>query len=80
MTRDEEVKYAIAEFYQTMADTLNALMRALDARARAEEREACAKVCKEIKKDFPLDYLLDGREAGATMCADAIRARGEEKP
>jgi hypothetical protein len=36
--------------------------------ARAEEREACAKVCE----DRPTGTAFDNRQA----CADAIRARG----
>jgi hypothetical protein len=37
----------------------------------AVEREACAKVCDDI------DAENDGLDMLATVCADAIRARGE---
>ena len=37
----------------------------------AAEREACAKVCDDI------DAENDGLDMLATVCADAIRARGE---
>jgi hypothetical protein len=49
MNRDEAVRYASAEFNQTFYDALNALMAKVDARARAEEREACARLCEEHK-------------------------------
>ena len=38
---------------------------------RAEEREACARVCDEMNKFF------DVASANASACAAAIRARGE---
>lgn len=63
MTQDEEVRYAFAELNQTFCDELNTLMGKVDARARAEEREACARVCEDMD------------EVG---CAWAIRARGQE--
>ena len=47
MTRDEAARYAFAELHQTFFDALHALMSKVDARARAEEREACAKVCEQ---------------------------------
>jgi tRNA U34 2-thiouridine synthase MnmA/TrmU len=37
----------------------------------AAEREACAKVCEELRDE-------DGYEAWNTECAAAIRARGEQ--
>jgi len=49
MNRDEAVRYASAEFNQTFYDALNVLMAKVDARARAEEREACARLCEEHK-------------------------------
>ena len=38
----------------------------------AHEREACAKLCEELRDE-------DGYEAWNTECAAAIRARGETK-
>jgi len=37
----------------------------------AAEREACAKVCEDIDKEY------EGEDVLATWCADAIRARGQ---
>jgi hypothetical protein len=46
----------------------------LIAMARADEREACAKVCDD------LDWSQDSTWQVATIdCAEAIRARGETK-
>ena len=47
------------------------------AAARAEEREACAKVCEAIHAEC---WRNPGpcNCAGATTCAAAIRARGEQ--
>jgi hypothetical protein len=76
MTRDEEVKYAFAELDQTFYDALNALMEKVDARARAEEREACAKLCD--------DLVADGMRgtpewnSGVLNCVAAIRTKGEK--
>jgi hypothetical protein len=42
MTRDEAVRIAFAELTQTLHAELNVLMKNVDARARAEEREAVA--------------------------------------
>ena len=76
MIRDEETELAFTEFHKAFADSLNALMAKVDARARAEEREACAKVCD--------DLVADGMRgtpewnSGVLNCAAAIRARGDE--
>jgi hypothetical protein len=43
---------------------------ALVALARADEREACAKVCDEVNREY------DGEEVSASWVAAAIRARG----
>ena len=42
------------------------------AAARAEENEACAKVCEDIDTEY------EGQDVLATWCAAAIRARGEK--
>ena len=67
MTRDEAVRYAFAELHQTFYDALHALMAKVDARARAEEREACAKVCEQ-----------KSAVKGGEIFAARIRARGQE--
>ena len=41
---DHETELALTDFYSAIGDALNALMAKVDARARAEEREACAKI------------------------------------
>ena len=41
----------------------------------AKEREACAKVCEELK---PFGFELELQRATADDCATAIRARGEQ--
>jgi hypothetical protein len=48
-------------------------INALVALARADEREACAKVCDDI------DVEYEGEDVLATWCSRAIRARGETK-
>jgi len=79
MTRDEEVKYAFAEVHQTFFDALHALMAKVDARARGEEREACAKVCDDKVDSEYLTGKVDHNEMSWSMaCAIAIRARGEK--
>ncbi len=67
MTRDEAARYAFAELHQTFFDALHALMSKVDARARAEEREACAKVCerKSAVKGGEV-FAARIRERGAT--------------
>lgn len=49
--------------------------------AKAEEREACAKVCEEIEKRKWLIVKNGGQltDVGAMACRDAIRARNEVK-
>lgn len=46
--------------------------RAIEAKVRADEREACAKVCDDIDTEY------QGEDVLATWCAKAIRARGEQ--
>ena len=48
---------------------VHAFARAVEAIAKAEEREACAKVCDDIDAEY------EGEEVLATWCAAAIRAR-----
>jgi hypothetical protein len=44
----------------------------LVALVRADEREACAKVCERIGNPSNFDYV----GVGGVACAEAIRARG----
>ena len=75
MTRDEAARYAFAELHQTFFDELHALMAKVDARARGEEREACAKVLEENAKACVKDSLMYKVLMSNAM---AIRARGEK--
>ena len=50
----------------TSYDSQDERFKAFEALVRADEREACAKVCDAMNK-----YMDDGEE-----CAAAIRARG----
>jgi hypothetical protein len=43
---------------------------------RADEREACARVCEEIAEEFPFEPHEPDPVLPA-YCAEAIRARGE---
>jgi hypothetical protein len=56
----------------------------LEAKVRADEREACAKVCEDIEEAYQRQEsmrhpaLRTDAETGSGECADAIRARGEK--
>jgi hypothetical protein len=58
-------------------------IKAFEALVRADEREACAKVCESEAEMFKScayganDGRYDWKEDGARECATAIRARGE---
>jgi hypothetical protein len=43
----------------------------VDAAARKDEREACAKLCESIDAEY------EGEDVLATWCAEEIRARGK---
>ena len=58
------------ELTPRFVERLKAFAALVEAEARADEREACAKVCDDIATE-------DGWEGGyANGCAVAIRARG----
>ena len=83
MTRDDIIRMAKeVGFNQVLATTAGAdvwiddgfyveELERFTALVAAAEREACAKVCDDI------DAENDGLDMLATVCADAIRARGE---
>lgn len=50
-------------------------LKAFEALVRADEREACAKVCVKIALEFKSMYCGDEMEA-ALICEETIRARG----
>jgi hypothetical protein len=54
-------------------------LKAFEALVRADEREACAKVCEEIR--HPHGYSAETQDwvDGGNHCVDAIRARGKTK-
>ena len=60
----------------------NEALKAFEALVRADEREACAKVCESEAEMFKScayganDGRYDWKEDGARECAAAIRARG----
>jgi hypothetical protein len=61
------------EYVQAVLEDL----KAFEALVRADEREACAKVCDDLPA--PERMSLDNEslwEAATLDCADAIRARG----
>jgi hypothetical protein len=83
---------------EILSDALAESRRKVDAMiavARADEREACAKVCDDIGEDLwslykgrapytgkeegRADMHVQGKSDGADECAAAIRARGETK-
>ena len=53
-------------------ETFDEYLKAFEALVRADEREACAKVCVEMGHPSKLDYV----GLGGVACAAAIRARG----
>jgi len=56
-------------------------LKRFEALVRADEREACAKVCDDLL--VPVHISLDNEslwEAATLDCADAIRARGNTCP
>ena len=59
-------------------DGVHAFAALVEAAARADEREACAKVCEELPA--PDEYSITDKsmwDITCMDCADAIRARGE---
>jgi hypothetical protein len=74
-----------AEFGKQLDAAVQALLQALEQpdvidAAVLSEREACAKVC-EVEASVIVtnasEQYQEGRAMGATVCAAAIRARGE---
>ena len=53
----------------------------LEAKVRADEREACAKVCdieSSVNVTNASEQYQEGRSMGAASCAAGIRARGKK--
>ena len=68
LANPHEVVHAYCELKLT--DHLERFAALVAAAARAEENEACAKVCEDIDTEY------EGEDVLATWCANAIRARG----
>jgi hypothetical protein len=67
-----------AGFQVDQGALLRIYLERFEALVRADEREACAKVCDDLL--VPVHISLDNEslwEAATLDCADAIRARGE---
>ena len=75
MTDLEKVaKWMIERGYATgHGDTIEELLKELEWQVAEREREACAKLCEDVKLD-----LRDIRRLGANGCIAAIRARSEK--
>jgi site-specific recombinase XerD len=65
MAQEAQISDTTIEFYQQE-------LKAFEALVRADEREACAKVCDEVHREY------DGEEVSASWIATAIRARGQQ--
>ena len=71
--REKVARWHIGSGYTTgHGDTIEDLLVELEWQVRESERDACAKVCEELK---PFGPTLDIQKAPAEDCAAAIRAR-----
>lgn len=78
-TREEMMKDMTRMFQGAVKEAYEDLL----AKAVAEEREACAKVCEEVMQRYKTDTALDPdlNKVGAMsaeLCALWIRKRGEK--
>jgi hypothetical protein len=58
----------------TRQPTLDGMLERFASLERADEREACAKLCDEIERKYTKQPPMVGQ--GCQACAAAIRARG----
>lgn len=73
--REKVARWHIGSGYTTgHGDTIEDLLVELEWQVRESEREACAKACEERQEVFQKYYT----KGLAAMCAEAIRARGEQ--
>ena len=71
----EIATWMMAQGYATgHGDSIEDLLKELEWQVKEREREACAKVCEERQEVFEKYYTKNL----AAMCAEAIRARGEQ--
>lgn len=78
MTRDDIIRLAEESGLEDGLYPYGALWESIERFAilvAAAEREACAEVCERISKEF----VFEPRSPDPVYCADAIRARGEDK-
>jgi hypothetical protein len=61
------------ELQNTHWDCTTEQLKAFEALVRADEREACAKLCDELANDENTDEYING----ADWCSVRIRARGQ---
>jgi hypothetical protein len=77
MNKDTALDLALEAGFADEKGTIHAAyqLKAFEALVRADEREACAKVCEDInaKYEWPDDVA---ERVASQWCADAIRARG----
>ena len=76
MAREANIKQAIETPHLLMVHELERFAALVAAAAKAEEREACAKVCEAEANatDAHLHMCIDALHD----CADAIRAKGQK--
>ena len=73
MAQEAQISDTTIEFYKEE-------LKALVALVRADEREACAKVCDDLPApDVYSDTDKSMWDVTCVDCAEAIRARGETK-
>jgi hypothetical protein len=79
MAREAGMKFSAAQFSGVLEAEIDEFsLKAFEALVRADEREACAKVCEETEV-VQTTYCMTLHDEGAkTLCnaAAAIRARG----
>ena len=71
MTKDEALDMALEAGYDPRFNSELFKIELFAALVRADEREACAKVCEDLSLSQNSEW-----EVGTLDCADAIRARG----
>jgi len=69
MTRDDIARMAQEAGFGNYAHEARTMFERFFHMAQAAEREACAKVCDEVHREY------DGEEVSASWIATAIRAR-----
>jgi hypothetical protein len=63
--------------WRTFVEGWEEELKAFEALVRADEREACAKVCEEVLEQYRGTDMGKHAELVGDACANAIRARGQ---